>query len=359
MQRKYLEFSRSFCFVLAFIFAAFGLLSWLGAKHTNTQSIKLLNTATDSSAPRTEPVTSEFRFATVGDFDYNNTTRSVLDVIAREKTDFTIALGDLSYDKTPSEREWCDLVTSKLGKKYPFQLVAGNHDVGEQGNKASIDRFASCLPNKMPDTEGVYAQEYFFDYNKIARIITISPKLTINKRDYVYTKGSESYVWLSDTIDDARRQNLDWVVVAMHKNCITIGEKSCEIGTDLLDLLAQKKIDLVLQGHEHGYMRSQQLSLGDDCTSLQPKGFNENCVTNSTQNTYKKGSGPILVIVGTGGAELRPIYADSSDSGYFADYSGSNVDPTYGPLIVNLSKTTMKADFVGTDGTTHDSFKIE
>src|SRR5207248_481810 len=42
---------------------------------------------------------------------------------------------------------------------------------------------------------------------------------------------------------------------------IAPGEKHCEISADLFNLLIQKHVDLVLQGHEHGYERSGQFAL--------------------------------------------------------------------------------------------------
>ena len=40
-------------------------------------------------------------------------------------SDFTLALGDLSYGTTGQEQSWCDFVTSRVGAGYPFELVAG------------------------------------------------------------------------------------------------------------------------------------------------------------------------------------------------------------------------------------------
>src|SRR5207247_10621403 len=49
-------------------------------------------------------------------------------------------------------------------------------------------------------------------------------------------------------------------VVAMHKVCISVGVMTCEIGQGLLDFLIQKRVDLVIQGHDHDYQRTKQLS---------------------------------------------------------------------------------------------------
>ena len=93
-------------------------------------------------------------------------------------------------------------------------------------------------------------------------------------------------------------------------NCVTAGEKHCEIGADLFDLLAQKKVDLVLQGHEHGYERSGQFALNPTTCPAIPispnntgtPSYNQGCVVdNGASGNYTKGAGPVLVIDGTAG----------------------------------------------------------
>lgn len=349
--------SKSFFILILLAFGLFSLYAWTRPV-VNNNFTELEPVSLDDNGYSIQS-TREFRFAAVGDFDYNKNTETVFDLIAKSNTDFGIGLGDYSYDKTKNEAEWCSLVTDRLGANYPFELVAGNHDVHENGNKQDIDRFASCLPNKMPAYEGIYAQQGFFDYGRMARFINISPGLTINGRKYDYTKDSSDYKWLSDKIDDAKVDGLKWVIVSMHKNCVTVGEKTCEIGTDLMDLLLSKKVDLILQGHEHRYSRSHQLHIGDSCSSISPGNYLKGCVTVSDSGKYKKGEGSILAIVGTGGAELRKVNLESKDKDFFADWSGSNIDPSYGALIIDVSRSSLTARFVGTDNKEHDKFVIE
>ena len=45
----------------------------------------------------------------------------------------------------------------------------------------------------------------------------------------------------------------------MHKPCLSMGEYACDPGADLVNLLLQKKVDVVLSGHEHIYQRTKQL----------------------------------------------------------------------------------------------------
>lgn len=302
------------------------------------------------------PVVKEkvLKFAAVGDFEYNDNTRAVLKTLAGAMADFTLALGDFSYDKSPSEQAWCDMVQDAVGETHPFQLVAGNHDVHENGNKHDLNKFASCLPNRQPSMVGVYGQQYYFD-DSLVRVIAIAPDLVIDGRTYDYTPGTPDRLWLEDAIQN-RKPN-QWLVVAMHKNCYTAGEKKCEVGEELIDYLVKAKVDVVLQGHEHGYFRSHQLTLGDTCPSL--KQLTPTCWREGqTGAGFKYGAGSVLAIAGTGGALLRNVDNTRPDSVLFQSKIGANSDPMYGPLVFTVTKKSLSAELVGTDGKVHDSFWV-
>ena len=58
------------------------------------------------------------------------------------------------------------------------------------------------------------------------------------------------------------------MVAGTHMPCLTIGVYACPAGADVTNLLVSKKVDLVLNGHEHMYQRTKQLALGTGCTAL-------------------------------------------------------------------------------------------
>lgn len=299
-----------------------------------------------------------FKFAAVGDFGGGENFRNTLKTIKQSKTNFTLALGDFSYGQTKSEKDWCNIVKSNLGKKHPFELIVGNHDAGNKPGQGHIDNYAKCLPNRIDNIEGIYARQYFFDYNNLARFIFISPDITIDGKSYNYKRGSVNSKWVRDTIDQARIAGLKWVVVTMHENCITVGIKKCEIGEYILNLLVTKKVDLVLQGHEHGYMRTKQLHLNKNCGSITPKGYKKSCVTDSEDDSFKKGAGTILAINGTGGIELRNIDLSRPEKPFFEYWSGKNIRPAYGPLIFTVSESSLKGQFISNKGPIMDTFSI-
>lgn len=301
----------------------------------------------------TEIVRTPFVFAAAGDFDNGLEADSVLTGIGQIESDFTLALGDLGYVGNGNEPEWCEFVKARVGDNYPFQLVAGNHDDGN--NDGDIREYAKCLPNRIDNLQGDYGIEYYFDYGNLARIIMISPDIENYGFDYV--EGSENFEWIRSTVEDARRQRIPWTVLGMHKNCITPGVKTCEIGPDILNLALELKIDLVLQGHEHAYFRSKQLALSDECPAIIINETNQSCISGEGDE-FTKNQGTIIVISGAGGRNLRDVNLDDPEIGYFDAWSGENVERSFGYNTFNVSENQISAKFFSTIGSFSDSFSI-
>lgn len=319
----------------------------------------LLRLAGESNASPSSRASS-FSFTAAGDFGGTTNTDAVLNGIASAGAQFHLTLGDLSYGTYAPESAWCSYVQSKVGASFPFELVSGNHDMDGQPT-GHINTFARCLPDRIGNLTGTYGKEYYFDYQNLARIIFISPNLTLDGETYAYAAGGAHYAWLANAIDSARLANIPWVVVAMHKNCITTGVKSCEIGADLFNLLVNKKVDLVLQGHDHNYQRAKQLVFnGTTCTSILPGSYNANCVVDDgADNDYTKGSGMLLTIAGTGGQSLYGSNPADAEAGYFAKIVLPTDTARYGFLKVTVTATELRAQFVPvTSGTFTDAYTI-
>jgi uncharacterized protein YbdZ (MbtH family) len=312
------------------------------------------------------PSTS-FSFTAGGDIGGNSNTSTALDLIAQSGSQFHLTLGDLSYSEISPESKWCSYVQSRVGSSFPFELLAGNHEDGGETQDGLIDNFVQCLPDRL-GAVGTYGKEFYFDYPAsapIARFVMISPNLTFtNGGSYSYAAGTAHYNWVSNTIDNARATGIKWVIVGMHKVCISMGIMPCDIGNDLNNLLVSKKVDLILQAHDHNYQRSKQLALNSTtCPAIQSGTYNSNCVVNdgSTGN-YTQGAGPVTVIVGTVGAGLHAINPSDGDAGYFAKWMGNNVNPTNGLTKFTLSsdQLTVSANFIGSTAPNNftDAFTI-
>jgi len=316
----------------------------------------------EDNNPLQEAQTQEkkaFSFTAAGDIDTTAAADKVLRDIGDAKSDFTLALGDLGYVGNGNEPAWCEFVKQRVGEEYPFELIAGNHDDGSKDG--DIAEYAKCLPDRIGNLTGNYGTEYYFDYNDLARIILISPDIDNYGYDYVEGDGGglpSHLQWVIDAVKDARAKNIDWVVVGMHKNCITVGDKECETGEDLLNNLVDLKVDLVLQGHEHAYFRSKQLSLDSKtCPAIVVNEFNQSCVSNDS-DALAKGDGTVIVISGAGGRDLRDVNFDDPEFDYFKAVNGKNSGNTYGFSLFNVSEKSVNASFVPADGSFTDNFSI-
>lgn len=305
-----------------------------------------------SSAP------PDLHVTTAGDYSSSTEAAGVLTRIGAIKPDVHFALGDLSYGSRGAEQGWCKLVTSRVGARFPFQLVSGNHE--SNGKNGNIDDFAACLPNRLPGVVGTYGRQYYVDVpqqDPVARFIMLSPGIPFRDGTWDYSAGSTRYNWTAAAIDGARGASIPWVIVGMHTPCLSMGRYSCLAGSELTDLMLSKNVDLVLNGHEHLYQRSKQLSTGSGCTGIEPDAYNAECVSDAGK-ALTKGAGTVFATVGTGGMPLRHVDAGDPEAPYFAAYSGGNATPSHGLLDLQFIGTSLTARFVATTGSFQDEFTI-
>ncbi|UVJ37933.1 metallophosphoesterase [Arthrobacter sp. CJ23] len=308
--------------------------------------------------PSGPAVPGRLHVTTAGDYSSSAAAAGVLSRVGSSGADLHLALGDLSYGAKDSERSWCDFVTSRTGPGFPFELVSGNHE--SNGQNGNIDQFAGCLPNRLPGLVGSYGRQYYVDVpqqNPLVRFVMISPGIPFPDGTWDYSAGSPRFNWTAAAIDGARAASIPWVVVGMHTPCISVGKYGCVSGKSLTNLLLGKKVDLVLNGHEHMYQRSKQLAPSPGCAGLVPDAYNAACVRDS-DIALVKGAGTVFATVGTGGVPLRDVNAADGEARYFAASSGLNSNPSHGYLDLQFTSTTLNAAFVATTGTFNDSFTI-
>ncbi|TFV90675.1 PKD domain-containing protein [Blastococcus sp. CT_GayMR16] len=298
-------------------------------------------------------------FTAAGDFGSNARTDTVLAGMNAADPDLSLALGDLSYAATGTEQAWCDKVTSQLGAGFPFELIAGNHE--SNGQNGNINDFSACLPNQLPGLVGTYGRQWYVDVpqiDPIVRFVMVSPALQFPDSTWSYAAGSPRYTWTEAAIDGARANNIPWVVVGAHKPCFSMGNYTCEIGSDFTNMLISKRVDLVLHGHEHLYQRSHQLGTRAGCTTVTPDAYNAACRAD-TDATMNQGAGTVFVTSGLSGQERRDVNTADTEAGYFASYSGGNLNPTDGFFDVSATDDALTARFVPVAGGTFtDSFVI-
>jgi Calcineurin-like phosphoesterase/Glycosyl hydrolase family 99 len=296
---------------------------------------------------------STVTFAAAGDFGGNDSRAgTVMNDLKTRAAKAFLLLGDMSYDEIVPESAWCNWVHSYLGANYPMELVAGNHEEDSRVD-GYIHNFTSCMPDRLNSTlgPGGYGINYAFDLGTVT-VIAVSPSLTVDGVGYDYDSGSAERSWLVQQIRTAKTEG-DWIVVGMHKNCITIGNKSCEIGQTFAQMLINEKVDLVLQGHDHDYQRSH--SLAKIQSNAVPTGA---IADNGSDNLYMRGTGTVFVIVGTVGRSLTTCSHSDAEAGYFAVHHCAEEGESKGYLLMSSSSTKLEARFISTVGSYTDTFTI-
>ncbi len=235
-------------------------------------------------APRSGP--GRVTLAAAGDIGSGEAGTATFDALAGARGDVYLALGDLS-DGPGSEAEWCELVRSTIGPVAPFEIVAGNHE-DDSGEGGRIAGFAECLPDRL-NAVGEYGRQYYFDLGKLARVVMISPDLTLDGAQYFYGAGNANMQWLADAIDGARAAGIRWVVVGMHQNCVGADEHGCAVDDELLRPLVESRVDLVLQGR-------------DGCASVVADSFDTGCMVSDREDgEHRQGAQAIFVSGGRHG----------------------------------------------------------
>jgi Calcineurin-like phosphoesterase len=304
-------------------------------------------TVTSSTAPTVT-------FAAAGDFGgRNNRAGTVMNDLKTRSAKAFLLLGDMSYDEIVPESAWCAWVHSYLGATYPLELIAGNHEEDSRVD-GHVRNFTACMPDRLASSlgPGGYGVNYAFDLG-VVTVVAVAPKLTVDGVAYSYGSGSAELSWLLSQVRAAKSEG-DWVVVGMHKNCVTIGNKSCEIGQAFAQLLINEKVDLVLQGHDHDYQRSHALAKVQANTV--PAGA---IADNGSDKLYARGAGTVFVITGTVGRGLTACSHIDSEYGYFATHHCAEESAsTVGYLLMTASSTQLEARFIATVGTYADTFTI-
>lgn len=333
------------------------VVQWGGPSASSTP------TPIPTPAPSPTSAPSSFSFGAAGDLGATGNTSAVLNAVGAANLNFFLAIGDLSYSDVSPESAWCQFVKSRVGSSFPFELVAGNHE--DDGPDGLITKFDDCLPHRLGSLTGTYAKQYYFDYpasQPLARFINISPNLTFpGEGAYSYSAGSARYNWTANAIDQAQAAGIKWVIVSVHKYCISMASGSCEIGADIMNLLISKKVDLYLQGHDHAFARSKQIALRSGCAAVSPGSFDGDCVVDTgSDGLYGKGAGTVIITSGAGGKSINNANTSDPEAPYFARWMGGNFNPTYGFLKVTVSNTHLNAQFIrGAGGTYTDSFTIQ
>lgn len=317
-------------------------------------------TSTAVSATPTKPdPTGSLDFSAVGDFSATKAAAAVLSAVGDRPDDLMVMLGDLSYGKPGGEPAWCRFVAQRVPTERPIVLAVGNHE--SDGSNGEYREFIACLPHDLPGIVGDYGRRWYVDVpadDPLVRFVMVSPGIAFPEGIDSYAAGTTEFIWTQEVIDSARGAGIPWVIVGMHTPCLSVGQHDCQPGADLTTMLVDRKVPLVLNGHEHVYQRTSQVAVGSACPSIVPDTFDSDCVVD-TDGQLQASLGTTFVTVGTGGRALYEVNLDDSEARYFDVVEGANHNGAYGSLRLHLTAAELTADFEPVLGATFtDHFSI-
>lgn len=219
------------------------------------------NEWSDIGTFRTDDGDNNFKFIAISDVQAGNEDnfRKASNVMktayeTMPDAEFYTSFGDYVNDCTQEEWDWYFEKFAFANSALTHVPVAGNHD-GNVTNKVNHGWFNNMFNlNSAPDecitAEGVY---YAFDYGN-AHIVVL------NTND-MYPMTIQQINWLKNEMNSSDAQ---WKMVFMHRALYSAGKNLIKPDTiimreQLLPIFDELDIDIVMAGHDHVYMRTNQV----------------------------------------------------------------------------------------------------
>jgi hypothetical protein len=265
----------------------------------------------------------KFNFVTAGDFGCGDEPNRTIKGMIQKSPELTIALGDLSYDK--SALCWINSITL-LETDGTVKIAFGDHDLTNKMIKYSdyMRHFNMTKPF------------YSFDYQNVHFLAMTTAKNSI----IPYQKGSEQYNFVEEDLRNARNnKSIDWIIVYSFRpfySSVTEHSGQRELPDTYHRLFDEYGVDMVLQAHSHNYQRTFPLRYNE--TSYLPLFHPE--IVNKENTIYKNPNGTIFLTVGTGGAELHNF---TGKAPYIAEQFES-----HGFLNVDIASSDRELTLLGT-----------
>ncbi len=148
--------------------------------------------------------------------------------------------------------KWLFNTASSTLMNTAYMTTAGNHE--EHGEYALDDNFVFPTHPEQDESTGTY---YSFDYNNAHFIV-----LNTNDVDDDTGLNDAQLAWLKA---DAAASDAEWKIVAMHKALYSNGSHYDDSDVEamraqLASLMPELGIDIVLQGHDHVYLRTDAMN---------------------------------------------------------------------------------------------------
>jgi len=250
----------------------------------------------------------KFNFVAAGDFSCSaEANRTVTDMV-KKNPQIVIALGDLSYERSPNC--WLDTI-SPIDSSGKVKIAFGDHDMSNELFKYNtyLRHFNLTKPY------------YAFNYKNVHFLAMATAKNSL----IPYDRTSQQYQFVKNDLKLAYdNKSIDWIIVYSFKplySSNTTHPGGEELRNSYHPLFEKYGVDIVLQAHNHNYQRTYPITFNETTPS------SPIVLDKDKQNLYDNPRGPIFVTAGTAGA---PLYNFTGQTPFiisqFAQYGFLNVD---------------------------------
>ncbi len=220
--------------------------------------------------------TGPVKIAFYGDQGMRSGAKQVLDLVAREKAQLVVHLGDLGYAETDpdSADRFERMITAKLGANFPYLVVAGNHDLHRWGGPRGYMAHAAARLGRVKGLTctGLTGIRASCTYRGILIVLS---GIGLARYDGRYRQDRIVRDATGKAIPDAYRDDRylehlrkslsaatqRWRICAWHKNhtWLQAGGKDREVPLAAYEICRQHGA-IVATGHEHSYSRSHLIT---------------------------------------------------------------------------------------------------
>ena len=217
--------------------------------------------------------------------------RATLPVINPYPVSMVMISGDMSYADSDPHRwtSWLDLM-EPLFQSTPLAVAAGNHEIEcdnitnlpfvqyenyfsnpNRIGAAEIDPIADDYRNTLSDHSCSAPSQFLGHYNYGNSFYAFQHGLVQMVVLNSYgdsTVGSAQYKWLENELQGVNRTVTPWLVVSFHCPLYTtftghVNEKQAVNMKEAMEpLFIQYKVNLIVSGHDHAYLRTKSLAYG-------------------------------------------------------------------------------------------------
>lgn len=333
-----------------------------------------LAAGTDYYVPTALPAgdTRPFRMWVLGDFGIGSDNQKQVYQAYRNATtthpaDLWLWLGDNAYC-CGTEEQFQQYVFDLYGPTFrntPVFSTPGNHDYADSRTNFNIPYYSLFSFPTQAEAGGLASNSkaYFSANYGNVHLISLDSQAQEGGIYRLYDTTGTQVQWLKR---DLAANKLPWTIVIFHHPPYSKGghdsdteEQMKLIRENLTPILERYNVDLVLNGHSHGYERLYRLkNLRGLARTYNPAVNQAESTTGRYDGTpnscpiLTKGQGTIYIVNGSGGA----LGGQSPDYPHPATiYANTTVG---GSMLLDVSDNRLDAQFILSDGSIPDRFTI-